>query len=159
MNKLSAGLLVYNQSPQRELKVFLVHPGGPFFKNKNDGAWSLPKGEYEEGEDPLLAAKREFKEETGNEAPEGEFIPLGMVKIKSGKVISAWAIKAGLTMSFIESNHFEMEWPPKSGKKQSFAEVDKGEWFLITEAKIKINSGQLVFLEQLENVLQDDDRM
>ena len=153
MPKLSAGILAFKSTPEGELKVFLVHPGGPFFKNKDKGVWSLPKGEYEEGEDALLAAKREFTEETGNKAPEGEFIPLAPVKIKSGKLISAWAIKAELEYTFIKSNVFEMEWPPKSGKQQFFAEVDKAGWFTIEDAKTKINLGQAAFLNQLFEVL------
>ena len=155
MQKLSAGILLYNLTIEGELKVFLVHPGGPFWKNKDEGTWSIPKGEYEEGEDALMAAKREFKEETGNELPEGEFIPLEPVKIKSGKVIAAWATEAALDFGFIQSNTFEMEWPPRSGKKQLFPEVDKAGWFTIDEAKIKINSGQVAFLEQLVAVINE----
>lgn len=126
-----------------------MHPGGPFWKNKDAGAWSIPKGEYEEGEDPLAAAKREFLEETGCEPPTGECFLLTPVKIKSGKVICAWAIEGYLDTASIKSNVFEMEWPPKSGKKQFFPEVDKGEWLTLDEAKIKISSGQLPFLDQL----------
>lgn len=141
--------------PEGELQVLLVHPGGPFWKNKDEGAWSIPKGEYAEGEDALSAAKREFKEEMGIEVPAGEFVPLEPVKIKSGKLISAWAIKAALDTAFIKSNEFEMEWPPRSGKKQFFPEVDKAEWFLIEDAKMKINRGQLGFLKQLETIVQN----
>ena len=140
---------MYHVTETQQLKVLLVHPGGPFWKNKDDGAWSIPKGEYAEGEDPLVAAKREFKEETGNELPAGELIPLEPIKIKSGKVIAAWALKAELDVTCIRSNQFEMEWPPRSGKKQFYDEVDKAEWFLITEARIKINQSQAGFLEQL----------
>lgn len=152
MKKLSAGILAYNLSEQGELKVFLVHPGGPFWKNKDEGAWSIPKGECDEEEDPLLAAKREFTEETGAVLPAGDFIPLEAVKIKSGKVISAWAINVSPDMAFIESNQFEMEWPPRSGKRQFFAEVDRADWFSIENAKTKINPGQLGFLEQLVGI-------
>jgi predicted NUDIX family NTP pyrophosphohydrolase len=154
MKKLSAGILAYNLSEQGELKVFLVHPGGPFWKNKDEGAWSIPKGEYDEEEDPLLAAKREFTEETGAVLPAGDFIPLEAVKIKSEKVISAWAINVSPDMAFIESNQFEMEWPPRSGKKQFFAEVDRADWFSIEDAKTKINPGQLGFLEQLVGIVR-----
>ncbi|MDQ6812806.1 MAG: NUDIX domain-containing protein [Bacteroidota bacterium] len=154
MNKLSAGLLLYNLSQQPGIKVFLVHPGGPFFKNKDEMVWSLPKGEYVEGEDPLLAAKREFKEETGNDAPEGTYVALQPLRIKSGKVIAAWAIQAEPTIDFVKSNLFEMEWPPKSGRRQEFAEVDKAQWFTLQEAKRKINSGQVAFLEQLEELIR-----
>jgi predicted NUDIX family NTP pyrophosphohydrolase len=148
LQKLSAGILAYNIAAG-EMKVLLVHPGGPFFKNKDAGAWSIPKGEYVEGEDPLAAARREFKEELGYDLPPGEFISLLPVKIKSGKVISAWAIHMAMNITFIESNLFEMEWPPKSGSKQLFPEVDKAEWFGIDEAMVKINSGQLPLLDQL----------
>ncbi len=151
MPKLSAGILVFKLI-DKKLFVLLVHPGGPFWKNKDEGAWSIPKGEYEEGEDALLAAKREFKEETGIDLPAGEFIPLTPVKIKSGKVITAWAIHAELGVTFIQSNQFEMEWPPRSGKKQLFPEVDKAEWFSIEKAQTKINSGQAALLMELSGV-------
>ncbi|MCW3108402.1 MAG: hypothetical protein JWQ09_2908 [Segetibacter sp.] len=155
MQKLSAGILVYDINTKGKLQVLLVHPGGPFWKDKDEGAWSIPKGEYTAGEDALLAAKREFKEETGIELPAGDFIPLEAVEIKSGKVISAWAIKAALDIAFIQSNEFEMEWPPRSGKKQFFPEVDKAGWFSIEDAKIKINNGQVAFLEQLVTVINN----
>lgn len=157
MSKLSAGILVFNTTADGELKVLLVHPGGPFWKNKDEGAWSIPKGEYNEGEDPLATAKREFKEELGSVLPAGNFIPLEPVTIKSGKVISAWAVKAEFETAFIQSNQFELEWPPRSGRKQFFPEVDKAGWFSIKEAKIKINSGQLSFLDQLLKVTTIND--
>jgi predicted NUDIX family NTP pyrophosphohydrolase len=152
MEKLSAGVVVYRINNEGKLQMLLVHPGGPFFKNKDEGAWSIPKGEYIEGEDPLEVAKREFTEETGNVLTTESFIPLTAVKIKSGKVISAWAVEAHFDNCFIKSNHFEMVWPPKSGKIQSFPEVDKAEWFTIDEAKKKINAGQVGFVEQLERL-------
>jgi len=154
MAKLSAGIIVYRQNEEKEFEVLLVHPGGPFFKNKDEGVWSIPKGEYEEGEDALVAAKREFEEETGNVLPDKEFIQLVPVKIKSGKVISAWAVEANFDKSFIRSNFFEMEWPPKSGKIQSFPETDKAEWFTAKKAKKKINTGQLNLIEQLEIIIK-----
>jgi predicted NUDIX family NTP pyrophosphohydrolase len=153
--KLSAGILAYKVSSKGELKVFLVHPGGPFWKNKDAGAWSIPKGEYAQGEDALLAAKREFTEETGNELHEGEYLPMQPVKIKSGKVITAWATKAALDIAFIKSNDFEMEWPPRSGKMQPFPEVDKAGWFTIDEARVKINAAQVAFLDQLKAVIHN----
>lgn len=153
MAKLSAGILVYKINNEGKPVVLLVHHGGPFWQKKDEGAWSIPKGEYEEGEDALLAAKREFKEETGNELPESDFIKLTPVKIKSGKVVSVWAVNADFKTPLIQSNTFEMEWPPRSGKKQLFAEVDKAEWFTMEKAAIKINSGQLKILEQLIEVL------
>lgn len=153
MAKLSAGIVAFRRHMPEDLQILLVHPGGPFWKNKDEGAWSIPKGEYEEGEDALLEAKREFEEETGNLLTAKEFIPLVPLKIKSGKVISAWAVEADFDKTFISSNYFEMEWPPRSGKKQSFPEVDKAEWFLLQEAKLKINAGQLTLLDQLESIV------
>ncbi len=151
MAKQSAGLVVYNYTDQNELHILLVHPGGPFWKNKDDGAWSIPKGEYENGEDPLEVAKREFFEETGNQIPSASsFLPLKPFKTKSGKTITAYAVKANFEKCFISSNYFEMEWPPKSGKTQSFPEVDNAKWFTIKEAETKINQSQLEILQQLE---------
>lgn len=151
--KQSAGILVYHTLPEGLLEVLLVHPGGPFWKNKDDGAWSIPKGEYGEGEDPLSVAKREFREEIGLDLPAGECIKLKPVKIKSGKVISAWCMTAFLNVEQVHSNEFEIEWPPRSGKKVSFPEVDKAGWFPIETAKIKINPGQLPLLEQLAQLV------
>jgi predicted NUDIX family NTP pyrophosphohydrolase len=153
MPKLSAGIIVYRINTDGHAEILLVHPGGPFYKNKDKGAWSIPKGEYAEGEDALSAAIREFTEETGNALPEEGFIPLIPVKIKSGKIVSAWAVKANFKEPFIQSNFFEMEWPPASGKKQSFAETDKAEWFVLKEARQKINAGQTDLLDQLEEIL------
>ncbi len=153
MPKLSAGIIAYRKSKDNQPEVLLVHPGGPLFKNKDNGVWSVPKGEYTEDEDALLAAKREFTEETGNVLPEGEFIRLQPVKIKSGKIITAWATNADFIQPFISSNFFEMEWPSKSGKKQFFPETDKAEWFTLKEARQKISSGQVNLLEQLELIV------
>lgn len=149
MPKLSAGIVAYRQNIDGELEILLVHPGGPFFKNKDGGSWSIPKGECVEGEDALSAARREFTEETGNVLPEAQFTALQPVKIKSGKVIASWAVKADFAKPLIHSNHFEIEWPPRSGKKQSFPEVDKAEWFTLREAVNKINPGQADFIKQL----------
>lgn len=146
MPKLSAGILVFRKSPAG-IEVFLVHPGGPFWKNKDAGAWSLPKGEYDEGADPLEAAKREFFEETGIEA-RGELTSLGRLRQSGGKVISAWALERD-TMPPIRSNTFSMEWPPKSRRMQDFPEVDRGEWFSLDEARRKIVKGQMAFLDHL----------
>lgn len=154
MAKLSAGIIAYRHIRNSEFEVLLVHPGGPLWKNKDDGAWSIPKGEYVEGEDGLSAAKREFEEETGNVLPDNQFIPLQPVRIKSGKVITAWAVAANFEECFVGSNFFEMEWPPRSGKKQTFAEVDKAEWFTLEKARLKINAGQVPFLERLAAILK-----
>lgn len=140
------------------MEVFLVHPGGPFWRNKNDSTWSIPKGEFEEGEDPLHAAKREMQEETGINADAtglrtSEFIELNPVRQKSGKIVYAWAAKGDFNTSELTSNLFELEWPPKSGKKATFPEVDKGEWFTIKEAKKRILSYQLPLITQLEELV------
>ena len=144
--KRSAGILAYRWRDEPEL--FLVHPGGPFWKNKDDGAWSIPKGEIDPDEEPLSAAQREFTEETGLKVG-GTFTPLAPVKIASGKVIEAWAIEHDLDASAIVSNTFEMEWPPRSGKKQAFPEVDRAAWLPGPLAIQKINKGQVPLLIQL----------
>lgn len=135
------------------LEVFLVHPGGPYWTNKDLGAWSIPKGEYDPAEDPLEAAKREFEEETGLIAT-GPFTPLASLKQPSGKVVSAWAFQGDCDPRIINSNSFTMEWPPRSGKQQSFPEVDRAEWFSISVAKNKINKGQVGFLDELASDLK-----
>lgn len=147
MPNQSAGILLYRKI-NHQLQVFLVHPGGPFFKNKDLGAWSIPKGEFSDSEEPLIAAKREFEEETG-QAVDGNFIPLNPVKSKSGKRVYAWAVEGDINHETIFSNLFEMEWPPKSGKKQSFPEIDRAGWFEVDEAKLKINTAQAAFIEEL----------
>ena len=144
--KTSAGLLLYRRCP--ELEVFLVHPGGPFWTRKDAGAWSIPKGEIEDGEDPLQAAKREFTEETGFTVS-GEFRSLDSLKQPSGKIIYAWAIEADCDPGQIRSNLFSLEWPPKSGKFQQYPEVDRAAWFNIAQARNKILAGQMGFIEQL----------
>ena len=149
--KKSAGILLY-RLVKKNLEVFLVHPGGPFWKNKDDGAWSIPKGEYDEDEDPLKAAKREFEEETGISC-NGSFIELQPVKQKSGKLVRAWALEMDLDPALVKSNLFAIEWPPKSGKTQQFPEVDRGEWFEPSIAKQKINGYQVGLIEQLMEVL------
>lgn len=153
--KKSAGLLLYryrNEIPE----FFLVHPGGPFWQKKDIGAWSIPKGEIEENEDELQAAIRETKEETGIyvEIAAENFIPLSEVKQNPGKIIHAWAAEIDFDAATIQSNLFPMEWPPKSGKKQSFPEVDKAGWFSFEEARKKILPGQTALLEELEKKLQ-----
>lgn len=131
----------------RELEVFLVHPGGPFWQKKDMGAWSIPKGEYQNGEDALSAAKREFEEETGVK-PEGEFMPLGSVTQAGGKVVTAWALEGDCSTA-VRSNTFSIEWPPKSGQKREFPEVDRANWFPLGEARVRIHKGQIEFLERL----------
>ena len=152
MSKKSAGILLYRTS-KKSLEVFLVHPGGPFWKNKDEGAWSIPKGEFDE-EEPLDAAIREMKEETGV-VVKGNFIELTPIKQKSGKLVYAFAKEHDLDPSQIKSNEFEMEWPPGSGKKQSFPEIDKAEWFDIKTAKEKIIVAQYVLIDELKNRLKN----
>jgi predicted NUDIX family NTP pyrophosphohydrolase len=149
MAKKSAGLLLYRFQNQ-SLEVLLVHPGGPFWKNKEWGAWSIPKGEIEENEELLKAAARETREETGMSVDINNPIPLNPVKQKSGKIIYAWANEANFEIEEIKSNLFEMEWPPKSGKKAFFPEVDKAAWLNLDDAEKKIVSGQLPLLRELE---------
>ena len=153
MPKLSAGLLIYRYK-KGIVQILLVHPGGPFYK-KDLGEWSIPKGEYFEGEDAVAVAKREFTEETGNQLSQTRLVALQPIKIKSGKIISAWIAEDDFEQPYITSNSFEIEWPPHSGKMASFPEADKAEWFTINEARTKINNGQLPFLDQLESILKN----
>ena len=148
---ISAGLLMYSR--KNGLKVFLVHPGGPFFMKKNDDYWGIPKGLTEEDEDHLQAALREFEEETGIK-PEGEFIPLGSIVQKGGKKVYGWGFECANDEPIkITSNTCEVEWPPRSGKKITIPEVDKGEFFTIEEAKVKMKKAQQEFLETLSSYL------
>lgn len=151
MPKTSAGLLVFRRRDGR-LEVLLVHPGGPLWKNKDDGAWSIPKGEYEPGEDPQAAACREFEEETGV-APEGRFLALGDVRQSGGKLVRAWALEADYDAAAMRSNTFEMEWPPRSGRKQAFPEVDRAAWFPLDEARVKMLPSQAPLLDRLVSAL------
>jgi len=144
--KTSAGLLLFCRCP--EVEVFLVHPGGPFWRKKDAGAWSIPKGEFAAGEEPLQAAQREFTEETGFTIS-GEFRSLDPLKQPGGKIVYAWAIEADCDPAQVRSNSFSLEWPPKSGKMQQYPEVDRAAWFNISEAREKILSGQVGFIEQL----------
>lgn len=150
MAKKSAGILLYRFS-NAALQVFLIHPGGPFFAKKDLGAWSIPKGEFKD-EDPLLAAKREFREETGIFL-EGEFLTLQPVRQKGGKEVHAWALEGDLDPSAIISNTFELEWPPRSGRYHSFPEVDRGEWFDLSTAREKINAAQEALIVELKERL------
>jgi predicted NUDIX family NTP pyrophosphohydrolase len=147
MAKQSAGILLY-RFRDNQLQFFLIHPGGPFFSKKDNGSWSIPKGEFNNDENPLDAAKREFMEETGQPI-DGKFIELEPVIQKAGKKVYAWAVEGDVDHEAIVSNLFEMEWPPRSGKKQTFPEVDKASWFDIEEAKAKINAAQFGFVEEL----------
>ena len=145
--KVSAGILLYRRRDGR-LEVLLAHPGGPFWKRKDLGAWSIPKGECQAGEDPMVAARREFEEETGLRL-QGEMTPLGEVKQAGGKVVRAWAIEGDCDASAIHSNTFELEWPPKSGKLEQFPEIDRFEWFSLDAARQKLVKAQTAFLDRL----------
>ncbi|MBF4516788.1 NUDIX domain-containing protein [Flavobacterium sp. ANB] len=146
--KQSAGILLYKFIGST-IFFLLVHPGGPFWKNKDLESWSIPKGEFTDDEDPLEAAKREFKEETGFELEGDDFIKLEYVKLKSGKTVFAWALEFDIDVALVKSNEFEIEWPPKSGNLQSFPEIDKAEWFQTAEALKKINPAQADFIVQI----------
>ncbi len=151
MPKRSAGLLMY-RTTGAELAVLLVHPGGPFWAKKDLGAWSVPKGEYADGEDPLAVAQREFAEETGAR-PQGEFHPLGEVVQAGGKRVVAWAVAGDFDPVALVSNSFQLEWPPRSGRRAQFPEVDRAEWFSPAVAREKILAGQRVFIDRLERLL------
>lgn len=147
MAKKSAGLLLFRETAVG-LEVLLVHPGGPLWAKKDDGCWSIPKGEFADDEDPLAAAKREFEEEMGV-PPTGDFAPMEPLRQPSGKLVFAWALRSDFDLSGLKSNMFSMEWPPKSGQQQEFPEVDRAAWFGVESARQKILKGQAPFLDQL----------
>jgi predicted NUDIX family NTP pyrophosphohydrolase len=145
--KLSAGLLLFRQAVS--IEVLLVHPGGPFWAGKDNGAWSIPKGEYESAEDALAAARREFAEELGAPPPSGSLIELGSIKLSSGKVVTGWAVEGDFDPTTAVSNTFELIWPPKSGQVQTYPEVDRVDWFTVDIARRKLNRAQEPFLDRL----------
>jgi predicted NUDIX family NTP pyrophosphohydrolase len=147
----SAGLLLFRRSDDGP-QVLLGHPGGPFWKKKDDGAWSIPKGLIVPGETPLAAAKREFTEETGRQ-PRGKAIPLGEARQRGGKIVHIWAVQDDWDTALLQSNMFEMEWPPRSGRRQAFPEFDRAAWFNAAEARLKILKGQAVFIDRLLEAL------
>jgi predicted NUDIX family NTP pyrophosphohydrolase len=149
--KTSGGILLYRLR-DGAVEVFLVHPGGPFWAKKDAGAWSIPKGEFEPGEDALEAAKREFSEETGSTIA-GDFSALSPVKQASGKIVHAWAVRGDIDAATIASNTFEMQWPPRSGVTREFPEVDQGGWFSLAVAREKLVSGQCALLDELRAVV------
>ena len=152
MSKESAGLLLYRKRNGRP-EVLLVHPGGPFWQRKDEGAWSIAKGEIGATENPVDVARREFREELGAEAPDGEWLALGTVRQAGGKLVHAWAAAGEFDPSQIISMRFEMEWPPRSGRKQTFPEVDRAAWFDFEEARRKILPAQQVFIDRLASRL------
>lgn len=157
MAERSAGLLVYRRRSSG-VEVFLAHPGGPFWARKDDHAWSIPKGLYDENENPLTAAKREFEEETSMRI-DGRFLPLGEFRQPGGKLVTAFAVEADVDETRVISNRFEIEWPPHSGRRQSFPEIDRAQWFDLATAAHKMHKGQIPILhalaKQLEIVRQD----
>lgn len=149
----SAGILLYRQG-EGGLEVLLVHPGGPLWARRDQGAWSIPKGEYVEGEeDPLAAARREFAEELGSPPPNSKAVDLGEIRQKSGKRVRGWALAGDLDTAHVSSNTFAMQWPPRSGRMQEFPEVDRAEWFGVSEARERINPAQAAFLDRLAEAL------
>ena len=153
MARRSAGILLHRLGPEGR-EVLLVHPGGPFWAKRDDGAWSIPKGEYDEGEEPLAAALREFEEEIGSALDaSGELIELGDVRQKNRKVVTAWAAEGDVDAGAVQSNTFEMEWPPRSGRRQAFPEIDRAEWFPLARAREKLIEAQAAFLDRLEERL------
>ena len=148
MAAVSAGILLYRRCAG-EVEVLLVHPGGPFWSRRDAGAWSIPKGEHPAGEEPLLAARREFAEELGVQPPDGPPEDLGEIRQKAGKRVRAWALEGDLDAGAITSNTFELEWPPRSGRMIEVPEVDRAEWFTLAEAREKINPAQAALLDRL----------
>jgi predicted NUDIX family NTP pyrophosphohydrolase len=148
----SAGILLFRRVGAA-VEVLIVHPGGPLWARRDDGAWSIPKGEYAAGDEPLAAARREFAEEIGSPAPTGEPLALGEVRLKSGKRVIAWAVEGDLDAATISSNTFTMQWPPRSGQMQAFPEVDRGGWFDPARARVKLNPTQAEFVDRLLDML------
>lgn len=152
MTKESAGLLLYREAGGR-LEVLLVHPGGPFWQRRDDGAWSIPKGEIAAGEAPIDVARREFTEELGAPAPAGEPAPLGTIRQAGGKLVHAWAVRGDLDVAGVRSMTFELEWPPRSGRKHEFPEVDRAAWFDPPTARRKLVPAQCELVDRLEAAL------
>ena len=152
----SAGILLYRRT-NTEPEVLLVHPGGPFWAKKDDGAWFIPKGEIAADEEPLATARREFREELGCAVPAGELLALGTVKNKSGKTITAWGLEGEIDLGQFKSNTFRMEWPPRSGEEREFPEVDRAQFFDLPAAKVKLHAAELPLLERLCAQLAEQD--
>ncbi|HKF00251.1 MAG TPA: NUDIX domain-containing protein [Actinomycetes bacterium] len=154
MPRLSAGILLY-RTGEEGIQVLLVHPGGPFWARRDLGAWSIPKGEHEPGDDPLACALREFEEETGSPAPRAGLLPLGQVRQRGGKLLTAWAVPGDLDAAAITSNVFTLEWPPRSGRRREFPEVDRAGWFDLDTARAKLLASQAALLDRLLEALAD----
>jgi predicted NUDIX family NTP pyrophosphohydrolase len=152
MPRTSAGILLHRRRPGG-IEVLLGHMGGPFWARKDDGAWSIPKGEHGPGEEPLAVARREFEEELGVPVPAELLVPLGQLRVTSGKVLAVWAAEGDLDATAARSNTFVLEWPPRSGRMQEFPEIDRAGWFGLAEARAKLLKGQLPFLDRLRDLL------
>jgi predicted NUDIX family NTP pyrophosphohydrolase len=150
MPRTSAGILLYRLRPAGP-EVLLGHMGGPFWAKKDDGGWSIPKGEHGPDEDPLAVARREFEEELGSSVPTQELVPLGALRVTSGKVLAVWAAEGDLDAAAAQSNTFTVEWPPRSGRVQEFPEIDRAAWFGLDEARSKLVKGQVPFLDRLRD--------
>ena len=151
----SAGIVLY-RAGEGGLEVLLVHPGGPFWAKKDRGAWSIPKGEYEPGEDAQACALREFEEETGTRLQAPELVELGAVTQKAGKEVTAWAARGDLDAAAVRSNSFTMEWPPRSGRQQEFPEIDRAEWFALDQARAKLVAAQVELIDRLAERVRND---
>ena len=154
-SRRSAGILLHRRRGD-QLEVLLVHPGGPLWARRDEGAWSIPKGEYDEAEEPLAAARREFEEELGSAPPDTEAADLGEVRQKSGKLVRAWAIAGDFDPATAVSNTFELEWPPRSGRRIEVPEVDRAQWFALDPARTKINAAQVALLDRLAELLAEE---
>lgn len=154
MPRASAGILLFRTPRVGEPEVLLVHPGGPFWARKDEGAWSIPKGELDENERPWEAARREFQEELGSPPPEGQPLDLGQVRQKGGKTVHCLALNGDFSITSLKSNVVAMQWPPKTGRLQSFPEVDRAEWFTLSVAKTKLNAAQSIFINRLRAELE-----
>jgi predicted NUDIX family NTP pyrophosphohydrolase len=154
MPKRSAGILLYRRRSAAP-EMLLVHPGGPYWEKRDLGAWSIPKGEYEQGEDPRACALREFEEELGAPPPADALIELGTTRLAGGKLVTAWAAEGDLDPARVRSNTFTLEWPPRSGVMREFPEVDRAEWFALAEARRRVNPGQVELLERLRETLEE----
>ena len=153
--RLSAGILLFRER-EGGLEVLLGHPGGPFFAKKDEGSWTVLKGEAEPGEDPQAVARREFAEETGSQPPDGAMLDLGEIRQKGGKTVVAWALAGDLDPATARSNTFEMEWPPRSGRRRAFPEIDRVEWFDLETARAKILPAQAAFLDRFERLMDEE---
>ena len=153
MPRRSAGILLYRRTPAGSVEVLLAHPGGPIWERRDAGAWTLPKGEYEPGEDSEAVARREFEEETGNPAPDGPAIDLGEIRQKGGKIVAAWAIEGDLDPALASSNTFPLEWPPRSGRWIAVPEIDRVAWFSPDDARTRLKETQVRLVERLLAVL------